>query len=167
VLSIHLRPAKGQPPRAVQEARALVGHGLEGDFHGKHRAGSSRQVLLVDQRTLEALGFGHGALREQLTVDFADLDGLPAGTRLTVGEAVLEVTGACEPCEVIGKINGVADPYTLRDTLVGRRGVLAKVVDVAAEGRIRSGDSIAVMTAREGQAGIPAEPAVEPPAARS
>ncbi|MDR7519000.1 MAG: hypothetical protein QN131_02955 [Armatimonadota bacterium] len=144
VLAIHLQPAKGQPPRPVVQARALVGSGLEGDCHGKHRPGSARQVLLVDRRTLEALGFEPGALREQLTVDLPGLDSLPPGVRLTVGEAILEVSGACLPCEVIGRINAVADPYALRDALVGRRGVLAKVIEVVGEGRIRPGDPLVV-----------------------
>jgi MOSC domain-containing protein YiiM len=79
-----------------------------------------------------------------LTVDLHGLDDLAAGTRLTIGEAVLELTGPCEPCEVIGRINRVADPYALRDALEGRRGVLARVVDVTGAGRIRLGDAIVV-----------------------
>jgi MOSC domain-containing protein YiiM len=130
--------------RSVAEARALIGLGLEGDYHGKRQPGSARQVLLAEQRILEALDFPHGALREQLTVDLHGLDDLAAGTRLTIGEAVLELTGPCEPCEVIGRINRVADPYALRDALEGRRGVLARVVDVTGAGRIRLGDAIVV-----------------------
>jgi MOSC domain-containing protein YiiM len=144
VVSIHLQPQKGQPPRPVAEALALIGYGLKGDYHGKQRSGSSRQVLLVDRRTLDALGFAHGALREQLTVDLPGLDSLATGVRLTIGEAVLELTGPCEPCEVIGRINGVDDPYALRDALQGRRGLLARVVEVRGNGRIGLGDAITI-----------------------
>lgn len=146
VLSIHLQPRRGQPPARAAETRALVDHGLEGDYHGKQRPGVSRQVLLVDRRSLEAVGFAHGALREQLTVDFPGLDSLPRGTRLQVGEAVLEVTEPCEPCEVIGALNGVADPSALRESLRGCRGMLTKVVATSGDGRIRPGDTVVVET---------------------
>lgn len=145
VLSIHLQPARDALPRPVEEARALIAHGLEGDFHGKVKPNTSRQVLLVDRRVLDALGFAHGALREQLTVDLPDLDAAPAGTRLRVGDVDLEVSGPCEPCEVIGQLNRVTDPEALRQTLVGRRGILARVVGTTGGGRIRRGDRIEVV----------------------
>jgi MOSC domain-containing protein YiiM len=144
VLAIHLLTGHGRFPSPVEAARALVGHGLEGDLHGKANPGSRRQVLLVDRRTLEAFGLPHGALREQLTVDFPDIERLPEGTVLQVGEATLEVTGPCTPCEVIGRLNAVADPAALQDALQGRRGVLSRVVAVAGRGMIRRGDAVGV-----------------------
>jgi MOSC domain-containing protein YiiM len=149
VLSIQLSKVHGQLPVPVEETRALVGHGLEGDSHGKRRPNTGRQVVLADRRTLEAFGFAHGALREQLTVDFPGLDTLVAGTRLRVGEAVLEVSGPCDPCVGIGTLNGVEDPYALRDALAGRRGMSAKVVAVIGTGLIRRGDMLVV------EAGLP------------
>ena len=143
VLSIQLSQGHRQPPVPVEETLALVGHGFDGDKHGKRRANTARQVLLVDRRSLEALGFAPGALREQLTVDLPGLDALPRGTRLRVGEAVLEISGPCAPCEAIGIINGV-DPNTLREALEGKRGVAARVVAVAGAGRICRGDKIVV-----------------------
>jgi MOSC domain-containing protein YiiM len=146
VLSIQLSKVHGQPPVPVEETRALVGHGLEGDSHGKRRPNTGRQVVLADRRTLEAFGFAHGALREQLTVDFPGLDALPAGTRLRVGEAVLEISGPCDPCVGIGALNGVEDPQALRDALVGRRGMSARVVAVTGTGLIRRGETLMVET---------------------
>lgn len=152
VLSIHLRIEHGHhPPERVEQAQALVGLGLEGDVHvkdvhGKERkAGSPRQVLLVDRRRLEAFGFAHGGLREQLTVDFDDLESLPKGTRLQVGEVTLEVSMLCEPCWVIGALNEVPDPLALKEQLEGRRGVLTRVVAVEGEARIRVGDQVRVV----------------------
>lgn len=150
VLSIHLLKVHKQPPVQVEEARALVGHGLEGDVHGKGRPDTSRQVLIADRRALEALGLAHGALKEQLTVDLPGLDDLSRGQLLRVGEVTLEVTVPCEPCEVIGKYNAVADPYALRDALRGRRGMMSKVIATVGEGRIRRGDEIIVESGRGG-----------------
>lgn len=144
VLSIHLLKAHKQPQVQVEEVRALVGHGLEGDVHGKARPDTSRQVLIADRRALEAFGLSQGALKEQLTVDLPGLDDLPRGTQLRIGEVTLELTGPCEPCEVIGKYNAAPDPYALRDALRGRRGMMSKVIATIGEGRIRSGDEVVV-----------------------
>lgn len=155
VLSIQVMRAHRQPPVPVEEVRALVGYGLEGDVHGKRSADTSRQVLLVDRRTLETLGFSPGALREQLTVDLPDLESLPRGTHLRIGEAVLEVTIPCEPCEVIGRYNRVADPDALRERLRGQRGMMSRVVATTGQGRIRRGDPIVVDVASTEQASVP------------
>lgn len=146
VLSIQLLRAHRRPPVPVAEAQAVVGRGLEGDVHGKGSANSSRQILLVDRQTLEALDLAPGALREQLTVDLPGLERLPRGTRLRVGQAILEVTISCEPCEVIGKYNAVTDPHALRERLRGQRGILSRVVATTGEGLIRRGDPVVVET---------------------
>ena len=148
VLSIQLLKAHRQPPVQVEEARAIVGHGLEGDVHGKGRPDTYRQVLIVDRRTLEAFGFAHGALKEQLTVDFPGLDDLARGTLLRIGEVIFELTARCEPCEAIGKYNAARDPYALRDALRGRRGMLAAVIATTGAGRIRRGDDVTVESLR-------------------
>lgn len=146
VLSLQILTHHGERPRAVADVRALPGHGLEGDIHGKSRSGSSRQVLIVDRTTLETMGLRPGDLREQITVAFAALETLPAGTLLQVGDATFELTGPCEPCTHIGGLNGIADPVAFQKTLDGRRGQLARVTSVDGEGRIRVGDRIAVRT---------------------
>jgi hypothetical protein len=151
VLAIHLQPGRGDPPRSTGEARALVGRGLDGDYHAKARPSSDRQVLLVDRRVLESLGYVHGALREQLTVDFEGLDTILEGARLRVGEVDLEVAGPCEPCNNIGQLIGVPDPEALRRTLTGRRGVLARVVGITGGGRIRLGDALTLLTGGGGK----------------
>src|SRR2546422_11195569 len=100
---------RGQP-EPVRRAKALVDLGLEGDVHGKKKAGSRRQVLIVDRATLkkagsrrqvlivdratlEALGLRPGDLREQITVEFPALETLPSGTLLCVGGVTCELTG--------------------------------------------------------------------------
>jgi MOSC domain-containing protein YiiM len=144
VLSLQILTHHGERPRAVSDVRALPGHGLEGDIHGKSRSGSSRQVLIVDRATLEAMGLHPGDLREQITVAFDTLETLPAGTLLEVGEVTLELTGPCEPCTHIGALNGVADAPAFQKALDGRRGRLARVMAVDGEGRIRVGERVAV-----------------------
>ena len=143
VIGIYVLNAHGERPQPRTEVRALVGSGLEGDLHGKGRAaGTGRQVLVMDRQTLEASGLNPGDLREQITVDFAALETLPVGTHVRVGDATLEVTGPCEPCTHIGKLNGRPNAVEFKKSLEGRRGQLAKVIAVEGDGFIRLGDPV-------------------------
>ncbi len=143
VIGIHILGVHGERPQTRTEVRAMIGQGLEGDLHGKGRAaGTGRQVLVMDLQTLEAAGLRPGDLREQITVDFAPLETLPVGTQLYVGGVILELTGPCEPCTHIGKLNGRPDTVEFKKSLEGRRGLLAKVVAVEGDGLIRLGDPV-------------------------
>lgn len=145
VLSLQLSTEHRRPPTAADEVRAIPGRGLEGDLHGKRTANAPRQVLLLDRRTIEELGLAPGDLREQVTVDFPELMSLARGTILRVGEAVLEATGPCDPCLHIGGLLGKEDPEAFRQSLDERRGILARVVSITGEGRIRRGDPVVVV----------------------
>ncbi len=119
----------------VYQASALAGEGLEGDRHAK--AGSARQVLLMDRETLSELDLGPGAVRENITVEGAHLQGLASGSRISLGsEVVLELSGPCVPCRRMEEIRP-----GLQETLEGRRGVLATV---ARGGTITVGDPVVV-----------------------
>jgi MOSC domain-containing protein YiiM len=117
--------------------------GLDGDKHAG-REGGKRQVLVTDEDDLRHLDLKPGDLREQVTVRLPGLMSLAAGTRLEVGEAVLEVTGPCEPCTHIGEHLGQDDREAFRARLRGRRGMLARV---AVPGRIDVGDPVRPVTA--------------------
>jgi MOSC domain-containing protein YiiM len=151
VVSIQLLKAHGQPLRPVSEVIALPGQGLEGDLHGKTREDGKRQVLLMDTESLEAMGLSPGDLRDQVTLDLPGLQRLPAGTRLRVGEADLELTGPCEPCTHIGELLGKADREGFRQFVQGGRGVLARVVAVTGDGRIRVGDAVEILPSSDSE----------------
>jgi MOSC domain-containing protein YiiM len=96
--------------------RLLAGRGVEGDAHMgekvKHRSRVARdpsqpnlrQVHLIHAELhdeLRAAGFNiiAGQMGENVTTRGLDLLGLPAGSRLRLGdEAVVEVTGLRSPC---------------------------------------------------------------------
>ena len=148
VVSLQIVTEHRAKPRRVPEVRALVDHGLEGDVHGKKQAGGRRQVLIIDQTIHGILGVQPGDLREQITVDFPALDALPVGTQVRIGEATLELTGSCDPCTHIGGLLSVADPEAFERQLEGRRGQLARVVEVDGKGVIRIGDPIVPLGVR-------------------
>ena len=142
VIALHLLERHEARPRPVEVVRAVEGYGLEGNLHsGRDR----RQVLLLERETLDALGLAPGDLREQITVDVPGITGLPEGTRLRVGDAVLEATGPCEPCTHIGDLLGKDDAPGFQADLRGRRGLLARVDRVEGDGMIRVGDPVEVL----------------------
>ena len=121
VVALHLGKASRAPLEAVERVTALEEHGLLGDRHAK--ANSRRAVLLVEQEVLDQLGLPPGAVREQVTVRGIELNRLAFGSRLRVGEAVLEVAGPCAPCERMNELRP-----GLKDALQGRRGHFVRVV---------------------------------------
>lgn len=113
-------------------ANLLIDSGLEGCAHA--RPGGRRQVLLVDRETLEAMDLAPGVIRENITTEGINVNGLEPGQRLRVGLTLLEVTAVCTPCDQLEKIRP-----GLRREIYGRRGMLCKVIE---GGTIRPGDSI-------------------------
>ncbi len=125
-------PKKHVPLEELQEARVHAGIGLEGCAHAQ--PGGNRQILLVDRETLEAMDLPPGVLRENITTDGLNVNSLPIGQHLRVGEARLEVTMMCTPCNQMERIRP-----GLRRELWGRRGMLCRVLE---GGTIRLGDPI-------------------------
>ena len=114
--------------------KLVEGLGIEGDHHA--RARSSRQVLLMSKENGDAFRLAPGEVRENIVTVGIDLQALPAGTRLEIGEAALEITKDCEPCSFIEGLR-----RGLRAQMIRRRGMLARVVR---SGEIRVGDPIQV-----------------------
>lgn len=126
--------AHGEPMREFEEVFAVENKGLQDCIHG--RSESIRQVLLMDQETLEEFGIAPGRARENITTRGIVLGSLPLGQRLRAGEALLEVTKPCSPCHQMDEIR-----QGLQEALRGRRGLLCRVVE---PGRIRRGDRIEI-----------------------
>lgn len=94
-------------------------------------------MLLLDSETLAELGLAPGALKENITTAGVHLAALAPGSRLRVGEALLEVTKECTPCSEMDKLRP-----GLQNELQGRRGMLARVVE---GGLIRVGDTLTLL----------------------
>jgi len=116
----------------LAEVRMVDDTGFERCAHG--RPGSKRQVLLVDRETLEAMDLQPGIIRENITTDGLNVNSLQLGQQLRIGEARLEVSMPCTPCDLMETIRP-----GLRKELWGRRGMLCRVLQ---GGVIRRGDSI-------------------------
>ncbi len=135
IVSLQISTASRTPMKALDSARAIEDYGLEGDRHA--HSGGKRQVLLMDQETLTEFGLAAGMVKENITTQGIDFRSLTPGTRLRVGDAVLEVTVSCEPC---GRMDQIRPG--LREALEGQRGMLARVVG---GGTLRVGDPIEIV----------------------
>jgi len=113
-------------------ATLLENHGIAGCAHA--RPGGVRQILLVDLETLSAMDLRPGVIRENITTEGLNVNGLARGQRLRVGETLLEVSAACTPCDQLEKVRP-----GLRRELYGRRGMLCRVLK---GGTVAPGDAI-------------------------
>jgi hypothetical protein len=143
--------------------RLLAGLGVEGDAHlgitVKHRTlvrrdpsqPNLRQVHLIHaelHEELRAAGFlvEAGQIGENITTRGLDLLGLPAGTRLHLGEAaVVEVTGLRNPCGQLDRFQaGLTAALLGRDQngrVIRKAGIMGIVL---AGGDVRPHDAIGV-----------------------
>lgn len=146
----------------TERIRVLEGIGVDGDAHAgrtvQHLSRikrdpttpNLRQVHLIHAELLDevnALGHGvePGSLGENVLTRGLDLLGLPRDTRLTIGDAVLRVTGLRNPCHQIDTARpGLLKLVVRRDadgTIVRRCGVMSVV---ERSGDITKGDEIVV-----------------------
>ena len=98
------------------------------------RKSGSRQVLLVDKETLDAMELRPGIIRENITTEGLNVKGLALGQRLRIGTVLLQVGAVCTPCDQLEKVRP-----GLRREMYGRRGMLCRVLE---GGTIRPGDAI-------------------------
>ena len=138
VIAVCISEKKGTVKHPVPHIDVRVHHGIVGDAH----AGNwHRQIsLLADESvdTMRALGLtlSPGAFAENILTRGLELKTLPIGTRLRVGEALLEVTQIGKECH-----NDCEIKKTTGKCVMPTEGIFAVVLE---EGRIQSGDTITV-----------------------
>ena len=131
------RAAKhGAPMESLEAVELIEDFGVEGDRQA--RKGRSRQVLIMPNEVLADLDLEPGQGRENLTTQGLAIMSLAAGTHLKVGEALLEVTKAAAPCQIMDQVR-----MGLSVQLEGQRGMGARVLK---GGRVRRGDAIEVVS---------------------
>ncbi len=139
IVSLQLCPGNRAPMTPRESITAIEGFGLEGDRHAASEGlRKARQVLLMDEETLNYFGLSPAQIRENITTTGIDLASLATGQKVALGdEVVMRITGDCEPCDFIENIRP-----GLREQMEGRRGMLAYVVK---GGAISVGDAVRVV----------------------
>jgi MOSC domain-containing protein YiiM len=136
VIGLWTSPAKNSGRMDARErVDAVEGHGLEGCAHA--RSGTKRQVLFASAQHLDDLGVEYGRIRENFTVEGADVHQWPIGQRVQVGDAEFEITMVCDPCERMDAIRP-----GLQAEIDGKRGMLARVTK---SGEVAAGDEIQLL----------------------
>ena len=100
VLAICTSKHKGTLKNEIEEATFIEEFGIEGDAHaGKwHRQVSLLAFEKIDEFRNKGGDVDFGAFGENLVIDEIELNKLPVGQRLTVGEVLLEVTQIGKEC---------------------------------------------------------------------
>ena len=137
VLHLFRAPGRRLSSEEVETADAVSDFGFAGCAHAKKS--SVLQVLLVDKETLDAMDLRPGRVRENITTEGINVNGLAFGERLRIGLVPLQVSAVCTPCDQLEKVRP-----GLRREIYGRRGMLCQVLQ---GGTIRAGDAIARVAA--------------------
>ena len=139
VIAVCLSPKKGMRKADVGSARAIEGHGLEGDAHaGKwHRQVSLLSVASIDSMKAKGLRVGPGDFAENITVLGINFLSFPIGTKFSVGPTVvLELTQIGKKCH-----SGCAIMALAGDCVMPREGIFTRVLQ---GGVISRGDRVCV-----------------------
>jgi MOSC domain-containing protein YiiM len=130
---------KGVQKHAVPEILVKKNHGIEGDAH----AGDwHRQISLLGEESVDKLrahfpNLPAGAFAENILTKGITLYELPIGTKLRIGETLLEVTQIGKECHTNCAIKIVTG-----DCVMPREGIFVIVLE---EGKIKAGDTIEVL----------------------
>ena len=137
VVSINLSEKKGTPKKQIEQGVLIENFGLEGDAHaGKWR----RQVSLLGVESIEKAKLGptnglcHGVFAENITTRGLELYTLPVGTKLKVGDCLLELSQIGKECH-----EGCQISKLVGQCVMPREGVFAVVLK---GGVVRAGDEI-------------------------
>ena len=97
VVGLFVSPGRGSGRSEPRErVHAIESEGFEGCAHANP---PRREVLFVSKQHLDAVGVEPGAIRENITVEGADVHTWPVGQRVRVGGALFEITMVCDPCQ--------------------------------------------------------------------
>lgn len=145
VVSINVAPTAGAPMQSVTEARAIPGHGLEGDRYFAHQGTFVKQdpeteLTLIEAEAIEAfrvesdVNYGLSDSRRNVVTRGVPLNHL-VGREFWIGEVKARGLKLCEPC---GHLQRLTHEKVLPG-LVHRGGLRAQILS---EGIIRVGEAV-------------------------
>jgi MOSC domain-containing protein YiiM len=164
VVSVNCNPQHGFSKNPQSEILLVDGIGVEGDAHAgrtvQHLYNKARhpdrpnlcQVHLIHAELFEVLaakGFSvnPGELGENITTRGIDLLHLPEGTVLTIGEALIRITGLRSPCSQIDRFRPGLMSHLIEDAR-NRRYLCGVMGTVESGGTVRPGDAISMTLPR-------------------
>ncbi|SHF24856.1 MOSC domain-containing protein YiiM [Marinitoga hydrogenitolerans DSM 16785] len=140
IVSINISKRKGVVKEPVQKAEIKENWGIIGDAH----AGNwHRQISMLSEESIDKmrnLGYElkYGDFAENITVKNGDIYKLPVGTKVKIGETLLEITQIGKKCHTSCAIS-----QTIGKCVMPIEGIFLKVLK---GGEIKVGDSVIFYT---------------------
>lgn len=140
VTSVNISEKKGTMKHPVPEIRLKLRHGIVGDAHAGdwHRQISMLADESVDKMRARLPQLKAGAFAENINTMGIELKTLPVGTRLKIGDTVVEVTQIGKECH-----NDCAIKKAAGECVMPTEGIFAVVVK---EGTVRAGDPVEILS---------------------
>jgi len=139
VIAVSISQNKGQKKTPVDSVDLKENYGVVGDAHAGewHRQVSLLAIESIEKMQRLGLAVDAGDFAENVTTRGIDLPSLKPGTRLALGEAVIEVTQIGKECHDRCAIYKMAG-----DCVMPREGIFAQVIR---GGTVRAGDALVVL----------------------
>lgn len=139
LLAVCISEKKGTGKTPIERGRLVADFGLEGDAHGGnwHRQVSLLSAEKINEFNLKGGSVVDGDFGENLIVQGFDLRTLPVGTKVKIGDSLLEITQIGKECHTRCNIY-----YSVGDCIMPREGIFAKVL-MGSE--IKPGDDVEVL----------------------
>lgn len=137
VVSINISKTKGTTKEPVKEATVIENYGIKEDAHADshwHRQISLLGVESIQKMKDKGLNLNYGDFAENITTEGIDLLSLPLGTKLKIGEVILEITQHGKKCHSKCEIFKIVG-----DCIMPKEGVFTRVIK---GGKIKVGDEI-------------------------
>lgn len=125
ILAICTSKKKGTLKNEVEEAKFIEDFGIENDAHaGKwHRQVSLLSFERIDEFRNKGAKVDFGAFGENLVVEGIEVEKLPVGQKIKIGDVLLEVTQIGKKCHDRCNIY-----YQVGDCIMPRNGIFTKVL---------------------------------------
>lgn len=140
IAAVNISSEKGEKKSPVEIGELIENFGLKGDAHGGNW---HRQISLLAQESIDKMRVSglyeltYGDFAENITTEGIVLHKLPIGTRLKIGDVLLEVTQVGKECH-----NGCAIKEKVGKCIMPLEGIFAKVIT---GGKIKAGEIIEVL----------------------
>lgn len=137
VVSIKISDKKGAQKRLLSEAIVVADFGIEGDLHagkGKRQVSLLANESLVKIRAQTVKGLCSGKFSENIATEGIALWELKIGTKLFIGESVLEISQVGKECH-----DGCAINAQVGQCIMPQAGIFTKVIK---GGKVKVGDTI-------------------------
>ncbi len=137
IIAVCKSKKKGTRKEPVAKGVLKEDYGLVGDAHADcctHRQVSLLATESIDKMRRSGFDVGPGDFAENLTTEGIDLLSLPVGTRIFIGETVLEITQIGKECHT-----GCAIYRQIGKCIMPKEGVFTRVIK---GGTVNVGDTI-------------------------